>query len=404
MGHLERRVRALERSGAADAAAADEILCKGEQLAAEWFAARLASLGMKARAVDAAVLGVRTEGAHGAARIDVRGSRRAVRSGLSRVLGSGRVPVITGFFGRAPDGTVATLGRGGSDYSAAALGAILDAPRVELVKQPSAVRTADPRWVPDARPVPWLSFRDAGEMARIGGQLLHPRTTEPLRSDRVELAVRSLADPGAVTVISRIGPPRPPPLLTFRRGLVLLRVRARDGAPDVVRNHPPIRAALTLRKVEVVEVLGTSGVEAVVVRRSRARHAVVVLAQALGDRWIVERPVPIALIGAVLPRPGHGSPASPGLLGARVLAAHRTARHLLVAVPARYGPTALRRLHRALVLPLGKGPGPWQAPASRASFRAAGRGRPTAGRRRDSKGTVIGPRRPSRVRHHSRVE
>jgi aspartate kinase len=89
------------------------------------------------------------------------------------------VPVVTGFLGQTRDGRITTLGRGGSDYSAAILGAALGAEEIQIWTDTSGMLSADPRVVPEARPVPRLSFAEASELAYFGAKVLHPKTLLP---------------------------------------------------------------------------------------------------------------------------------------------------------------------------------------------------------------------------------
>ena len=88
---------------------------------------------------------------------------------------------MTGFIGRAPDGRVVTLGRGGTDLTATALAAALGASEVTLWKDVPGICTADPRVVPDARVIDELHVREAAELAYYGSKVLHPRVMVPLR-------------------------------------------------------------------------------------------------------------------------------------------------------------------------------------------------------------------------------
>src|SRR5262249_36316916 len=161
--------------------------------------------------------------------------------GLARRLAAGQVPIVTGFFGRSREGRVATLGRGGSDYTASALGAILRAQRVELVKAGVAISTADPRIVGDARPVARLSYEEADALAQFGARVLHPITIEPVAERGVELTVRSLRHDALATTIGqfRNGGMR---AVTRLGPLRLLSVRIAGG-----RQRPGILAEIAQR-------------------------------------------------------------------------------------------------------------------------------------------------------------
>jgi aspartate kinase len=90
------------------------------------------------------------------------------------------IPVVTGFIGAAPVGTITTLGRGGSDYSAGILGAVLAADDVWIWTDVDGVMTADPRAVPEACTIPELTYREVAELAYYGAKVLHPKTIRPV--------------------------------------------------------------------------------------------------------------------------------------------------------------------------------------------------------------------------------
>ena len=341
-------VGAIRRSHLHDAAHLDRLLSQGERLAAYWFADALEAAGVPATAVEADRLGLVTENCYGGARILLGRSDRRVRPGLTRLLRAGRVPVVTGFFGRSVEGRVATLGRGGSDYTASAIGAILRARRVELVKAGVAIATADPRFVPDARPVPRLSYEEAEELAQFGAQVLHPITIEPVRARGVELRVRSLADNGLQTAVNhrravrmravtRLGPLR------------LVSVRIAGG-----RQRPGIIAEITRRleavHVNLAAVVTTEAVLGLLIEppeAPRARRALTPFADATGA--ILGRPVPVSLVSVI----GEGILGELDRIPPRLL--HRsegllaTARSVSIVVPDAHAVDAVRALHRAYV-------------------------------------------------------
>jgi aspartate kinase len=109
--------------------------------------------------------------------------------------------VVTGFLGRTADGRTTTLGRGGSDYSAALVGAALDAEEIQIWTDTSGMLSADPRIVPEARPVPRLSFAEASELAYFGARVLHPKTLLPAMERKIPVRVLNTArpeDPGSL--------------------------------------------------------------------------------------------------------------------------------------------------------------------------------------------------------------
>jgi aspartokinase/homoserine dehydrogenase 1 len=174
----------------------DRIVAAGERLSARLVAAGLAARRAAAQWVDGTACIV-TDGVHGGAHPSLATTDRRARAVLRPLLAAGVIPVVPGFIGAAPDGTVATLGRGGSDLTATLLGRALGATSVTLWKDVPGLMTTDPRLVPSARVVPQLNVREAAELAYYGAKVLHPRALIPLAGARRPVFVRPFADPSA---------------------------------------------------------------------------------------------------------------------------------------------------------------------------------------------------------------
>jgi aspartokinase/homoserine dehydrogenase 1 len=171
----------------------DRMLAVGERLSVQLFAAILQSTGCAARVVDAADAVV-TDSSFGKARVDLEATRRRCRR-----LFAGRntaTPIVTGFIGADPHGRTTTLGRGGSDLTAAVLGAALDAERVEIWTDVDGVLTAPPQLVPSVSSIPWLSYEEAAELSFFGAKVLHPQTVHPLAERGIPIHVRNTLAPG----------------------------------------------------------------------------------------------------------------------------------------------------------------------------------------------------------------
>ena len=195
----ELRADAMFEAGARTATRADRdrVLAYGERLAAELFAAALTARGTAARAVHAGEAGLVTDDRFGQAH-PAPEAYAGLRAGLADRT---RLPVVTGFVGRTADGRTTTLGRGGSDYSAALIGAALDASEIQIWTDTSGMLSADPRVVPEARPVPRLSFAEACELAYFGARVLHPKTLLPAMECGIPVRVLNTArpaDPGSL--------------------------------------------------------------------------------------------------------------------------------------------------------------------------------------------------------------
>jgi aspartokinase/homoserine dehydrogenase 1 len=174
--------------------AQDAVVARGERLLARIFTEYLIESGVEAGYVDAADI-IITERRLGTVWPLFAKCERAARREIEPMLAAGRVVIMPGYLGRGPDGEVVTLGRGGSDFSAAILARSLGASGVTLFKEVDGLMTADPKSVPSARLLPELHYREAAELAFYGAKVLHPRTMIPLVDRKIPLLVRSAFHP-----------------------------------------------------------------------------------------------------------------------------------------------------------------------------------------------------------------
>jgi aspartate kinase len=183
----------------------DELLSWGERLSSHVVAAALASDGVAARWVDARQC-IRTDEEHGRAEPLVDATREACHAALGPALAAGEIPVLGGFVGATPGGATTTLGRGGSDFSAALVGAAMDAAEIQVWTDVSGFMTADPRVVDTARSIPRLTYDEAAELAYFGAKVLHPRTLHPAVQRGIPVRVcNSMAPDSASTLIDAAG-------------------------------------------------------------------------------------------------------------------------------------------------------------------------------------------------------
>ncbi len=173
--------------------ASDMLVARGERMSATMLAAVLTTSRRRAVYADALQI-VATDDEHGGAAPNVAETTRRAQRVLRPLIASRRLPVVPGFIGTAPDGTVTTLGRGGSDLTATLLARALGARQVVLWKDVPGILTADPRLVPDARLIPHLHHREAAEVAHYGAKVLHSRALIPMAGTRIVLRVRSFID------------------------------------------------------------------------------------------------------------------------------------------------------------------------------------------------------------------
>ena len=182
--------------GHQSARAQDLLIARGEQMSARLLAAVLTKARCRASYVDALEI-VRTDDVHGGATPRLDDTATRARKLLRPLIESNTIPVVPGFIGRTPDGSVATLGRGGTDLTATLLARSLRARQVVLWKDVPGIMTADPRLVPEARVIPQLHHREAAEVAHYGAKVLHPRALIPIAGTRITVRVRSFLDPAA---------------------------------------------------------------------------------------------------------------------------------------------------------------------------------------------------------------
>lgn len=218
--------------GQLEARASDLIVSRGERLSASILAVTLADLGRKAAFVDGVDV-IITDNQHGGAAPLIAESTRAARRVIRPLLTTGVLPVVPGFIGRAPDDTVATLGRGGSDLTATTLARALGAAEAVLWKDVRGILTSDPRLVADARLIPHLHHREAAEVAYYGAKVLHPRALIPLDGTRIVLRVRSFIDttlPGTEVSARRGDPGHPVKAVAVVRNQAVVTVAGKGMA------------------------------------------------------------------------------------------------------------------------------------------------------------------------------
>jgi aspartate kinase len=176
--------------------AVDAVSAMGEQMSIRLLAAYTRSLDKKAQAVDATQLIV-TDDNFQAAVPDMEKTTDKSRARLLPLLEDGFIPFVTGFIGATDDGLTTTLGRGGSDYTAAILGQVLNAKEVWIWTDVDGVMTADPRLVPDAKTIASLSYREVAELAFYGAKVLHPKTIRPVIENNIPLRIKNTFNPDA---------------------------------------------------------------------------------------------------------------------------------------------------------------------------------------------------------------
>lgn len=237
LAEFESLCHAVHILGEASPRAMDAISSLGERMSIHLLAARLRQLGLGSAAIEASEL-IRTDTAFNSANPDMEVTRQQCETRLRPQMKRGDVPVITGFIGATPSGAVTTLGRGGSDYSAGIIGAVLAADEVWIWTDVNGVMTADPRVVAAAQTLPQLSFREISELAYYGAKVLHPKTIRPVIERGIALWIKNTFNPthpGTLIVPDNGSPAGSIKAVTAIKGQSLLTIEGRGmlGVPGV---------------------------------------------------------------------------------------------------------------------------------------------------------------------------
>jgi len=194
----------------------DKISAYGEKLAGVFFTAYLNSKGFTARTIMAEDIPIMTDVSFRDANIDYKVSEKNARK---KILKSAGIPVIPGFTGKTANGNITTLGRGGTDTTACFLGAALRADKIILWKDVDGVLSADPKIVPSAKTVPFISYAEAEE----SGKIIHDKAIQYVKMFKTPAEVAAISDPAKKTLV---GPAKDkkegPKIVSFKKDLSLL--------------------------------------------------------------------------------------------------------------------------------------------------------------------------------------
>ena len=246
----------------------DALISTGEQQSAALMAITLESMGLAARSFTGWQAGIITDGSHAEARIEMIAAGE-----LAAALERGEIAVVSGFQGVSPEGGITTLGRGGSDTTAVALAAALDAERCEIYTDVDGIYTADPRIVSGARRLEEIDFRDMLLLAGAGSQVLHDRSVALALANDVEIRLLSSFEPGRGSRVR------------------LLADAERPDYAGVTRSEA--RSEITL----VGRAAGTATLSELVIALSKS--GIPVLSGSSGEGWVTVRVAPAQLIPAL---------------------------------------------------------------------------------------------------------
>ena len=208
----------------------DQIVSMGELLSTQIIAVYLLKQGLSVEWWNMPKL-LRTDATWREAKVDDATSASTIRAGWGRA-NRPNIVIAQGFIGGTADGQRTTLGREGSDYTAALLGNYLDAESVTIWKDVPGILNADPRIEPDTVLIPSLRYQDAVELSYSGAQIIHPKTIKPLENKHIPLYVKPFGDPNAAgSCISKDGVgPIDIPVYIWRKNQILITMRPKDFA------------------------------------------------------------------------------------------------------------------------------------------------------------------------------
>ena len=255
-GELESLLLELERSRVLDARIQDRLLGFGECLSSKLLREALESADVNAAHVDARTCLV-TDAQHGQANPVWDLTSERVRDLVSPLLELGQVPVLGGFIAASESGVATTLGRGGSDFTAAILGAVLGASKIEIWTDVDGIMTTDPKLCAEARVIRKMSFDEAAELAHFGAKVLHPATLAPAMRENIPVYVLNSRRPegGGTEIVAKARTGNVVSAITAKRKVAAVEIESKQPLDsELLRN---VYAAFG-RHACPVDLMGTS--------------------------------------------------------------------------------------------------------------------------------------------------
>ncbi len=206
----------------------DQIVCCGELFSSSLMSNFLLEQNIKVKWVDVRDI-IRTDDNFRDAVVDWEFTENKIKTDVLPLFDDFDVVITQGFIGATDENESTTLGREGSDFSAAIFANLLQAEDVTIWKDVDAVMNADPKEFPSATIIPVLSFSEVIEMAYYGAQVIHPKTIKPLQNKNIPLFVKSFLDPSLPgTSIGKTIPKNLPPIIVQKKNQVLIRFKSKD--------------------------------------------------------------------------------------------------------------------------------------------------------------------------------
>lgn len=235
----------------------DQIVSIGELISTKIVAAYLNETGTAATWMDARNF-IKTDNTYREGKVDWEKTEADIRKYLIPVVEKG-IAVTQGFIGSTSENFTTTLGREGSDYSAAIFSACMDAGALTIWKDVPGVLNADPKWFDETERIPQLSYHDAIELTYYGATVIHPKTIKPLQNKNIPLYVRSFVSPeGEGTQINGLNSPLPVPSFIFKVNQVLISILPKDFSFIIEENLSDIFSLFHQHKIKVNTMLNSA--------------------------------------------------------------------------------------------------------------------------------------------------
>jgi len=206
----------------------DQIVCLGEVISTKIISAYLNSCGVKNKWMDARGI-IQTDNTYREGKVNYSLSAELVKKELLPVMEYENIVITQGFIGGTSENFTTTLGREGSDYTAALLAFFTDAKSVTIWKDVPGVLNADPKWFKNSKKIDELTYHDAIELTYYGATVIHPKTIKPLQNKNIPLYVKSFLNPSdSGTVIREEGSRLPSPSYIFKVNQILISIQPKD--------------------------------------------------------------------------------------------------------------------------------------------------------------------------------
>ena len=362
---LEKTVEGISHLRELTPRSRDYLLSFGERLSAPILAAAIRNLGFKAQSLTGGEAGIASDDKFGEAKPLAELSYHEIRRRLDPMLAKNQIPVVTGFIAATVDGTITTLGRGGSDYTASILGAALNTDEIWIWTDVDGLMTADPRIVKDARVLRTVSFGEALELSYFGAKMMHPRAMQPAAQRKIPVRIRNSSKPtleGTLVSSGETGAGRAVKAVSIIRsvGIVTVSGTGMIGSPGAAAK---VFMALGSSNVNVMMISQGSSEATIscIVARKDTDNAVRALQLALLGQGLVDR-VTDEKDACIIAVVGSGMKGTPGVaarifgavarkkINVRVVAQGSSEHNVSFVVSEDQGPEAVRAIHEEFQL------------------------------------------------------